>query len=183
MQRNEKLMLIRDVPAAIIDALDAVMETQGLMRVFLREIEEDWTPLLNEEGGPLVFVLSQPYDEWTAIFSSLPMDDELVVAEALAFGLEQPTLSVLLSDDTGVYGYRYFDEGVLHEEFLPDGSVERRLDFDALVERLRAHHVPLAAIDDRVLNFGAVHILVGYIAEHGVSSAPVADDVVEEDGE
>ena len=40
MQRNEKLILIRELPAAIVDALDGVMAAQGLTRVALREIEE-----------------------------------------------------------------------------------------------------------------------------------------------
>ncbi|MBV9786796.1 MAG: hypothetical protein JOZ51_01370, partial [Chloroflexi bacterium] len=95
MQRNEKVILIREVPAAIIDALDGVMEAQGLARVALREIEEDFTPLLNEAGGPIVFVLSQPQNDWTACFSSLMPDDEWQIVEALAIGLEQPTAYAL----------------------------------------------------------------------------------------
>lgn len=169
MQRNEKLMLIRDVPAAIIDALDSVMETQHFVRLFLREIEEDWTPLLNEAGGPLVFVLSQPQDDWTAVFSSLVLDDEAAVAEAIAIGLEQPTIYTILSDDIGQYGYRYFADGVLHEEYLPDGAVDERLDADGLMQRLEAHGVPPTLIDDRVLTFGAQHLLVGYTNERGMA--------------
>jgi hypothetical protein len=114
VQRNEKLILIRELPAAIIDALDGVMESQGLVRVGLREIEEDWTPLLNEVGGPIAFVLSQPQNDWTACFSSLAPDDEWQLAEALAIGLEQPTVYALCNDDTNVYAYRYFENGVLH---------------------------------------------------------------------
>lgn len=162
MDRNEKLLLIRDVPAAIIDALDGVMETQGLVRVALREIEEDWTPLLADDGGPLVFVLSQPKDEWTACFSSLAPDAEWDLCAALAIALEQPTAYALLSDATDTSAYRYFSEGVLHEEYMPDEQPDMRLDAAALLDRLAQHDIPLDLIDDRTQGFGNQHLVVGY---------------------
>lgn len=171
MQRNDKLMMIRDVPAAIVDALDAVMETQGYRRVFVREIEEDWTPLLNEAGGPLVFVLTDPRNDWTGVFSSLAADDEWALAEAVARGLEQPTMYALLSDDTATYGYRYFENGVLHEEYVPGDVDAAPFDGGALLQRLQRHGVPVDLIDDRVLNFGAEHLLVGYSSERGAQAA------------
>ncbi len=163
MQRNEKLILIHDVPAAIVDALDGMMATQGLMRVAMHEIQEDFTPLLTETGGPIVFVLSQPHNDWTACFSSLAPDDEWQLTEALAVGLEQPTVYALFNDDTSVYAYRYFENGVLHEEYSPEDGE----DFDgaALTERLTNRGISLELVDDRMLNFGAEHILVGYSAE------------------
>lgn len=163
MQRNEKLILIRELPAAIVDALDGVMDAQGLTRVALREIEEDFTPLLNEEGGPIVFVLSQSQNDWTACFSSLPPDDEWQLAEALAIGLEQPTTYALCNDDTNIYAYRYFENGVLHQEYTPDTNAS--FGADELLERLAEHHIPIDLLDDRVLTFGAQHLLVGYSGE------------------
>lgn len=172
MQRNEKLTLIRDLPATIIAALDGVLAAQGLRRVATRELEEDWTPLLNEPGGPLVFVLSQPRDDWTACFSSLMADDEWQLAETLAIELEQPTAYVVISEDTERYAYRYFADGILHEEFVPDDSVEQPLDLETLLSNLAAHSIPLELIDDRTLGFGSEHIMVGYSGEH--STAPGA---------
>jgi hypothetical protein len=162
MLRNEKLILIRDVPPAIIDALDGVMAAQGMQRVAMRELREDWTPLLAEPGEPVVFVLSQPQNDWTACFSSLDPDAEWAITEALALGLEQPAIYALFSDDTGTYAYRYFEDGVLHEELLPDQDDSSRLDSDSLIERLMTHGVSLDLIDDRTINFGADHVLVGY---------------------
>jgi hypothetical protein len=160
VQRNEKVILIRDIPEALIDALDGVMAAQGMPRVGLREIEEDFTPLLNEAGGPIVFVLSQPHNDWTACFSSLPPDDEWQLAEALAIGLEQPTVYALCNDDANLYAYRYFENGVLHEEHAPDDSQDFAA--DTLLERLAQHQISTDLLDDRMLNFGAAHILVGY---------------------
>lgn len=174
MERNEKLTLIRDLPAAIIAALDGVMAAQGLRRVATRELEEDWTPLLNEPGGPLVFILSQPRNDWTACFSSLVADDEWQLAEALAGELEQPTAYVVISEDTDRYAYRYFTDGVLHEEFVPDDSVEQSLDQETLLGKLAAHDIPLELIDDRTLGFGAEHIMVGYSAEQSATTGTTA---------
>ncbi len=163
MQRNEKLLLIRDVPAAIIDALDGIMAAQGLLRIATREIAEDFTPLLTEQGGPTVVVLSQAKDDWTACFSSLTPDVEWQLAEALAVGLDQPTAYAVFSDATDTYAYRYFVDGVLHEEFLPTGG--ERLDGVTLRERLAAHAIPAELIDDRTLSFNEQHLLVGYGVE------------------
>ena len=167
MQRNEKVILIRDVPAAIIDALDGVMEAQGLERVALREIEEDFTPLLNEAGGPIVFVLSQPQNDWTACFSSLAPDDEWQLVEALAIGLEQPTAYALCNDEVGMYAYRYFENGVLHQESSPEDG--EHFDSVALLDSLAQHQIPSELLDDRTLSFGAEHILAGYSGEHAAS--------------
>lgn len=171
MNRNEKLVLIRDVPAAIIEALDGVMATQSLLRIVTREMEEDWSPLLSEAGGPTVFVLSQPSNDWTACFSSLAPTDEWQLAEALALSLEQPTIYALLSDDTNTYVYRYFADGELHEEFIPDDNETALLDAASLLNRLEAHGVPLELLDDRTVNFGAEHVLVGYRREHDLRAS------------
>lgn len=178
MQRNEKLTLIRDLPTAIIAVLDGVMATQGLRRIATRELEEDFTPLLNEPGGPLVFVLSQPRDDWTACFSSLVADDEWQLAEALASELEQPTAYVVISEDAERYAYRYFADGVLHEEFIPDDTGEERLDLETLLGKLAAHGIPLDLIDDRSAGFGSEHIMVGYRGDHSstTSAAEVRSD-------
>jgi hypothetical protein len=142
--------------------------------VGLREIEEDFTPLLNEFGGPIVFVLSQPQNDWTACFSSLPPDDEWQLAEALAIGLEQPTAYALCNDDASLYAYRYFENGVLHEEYAPDD--DDGFDAATLLNRLAQHQIPAELLDDRTLNFGAAHILVGYGGERtaaaSVTTAP-----------
>ena len=179
MQRNEKLLLIRDLPAAIVDVLDGIMAAHGLLRVALREIEEDFTPLLNETGGPVVFVLSQPQNDWTACFSSLSPDDEWQLAEALAVGLEQPTMYALCNDVTNGYAYRYFENGILHEEYAPEDGTA--FSADALLERLAQHAIPLDLLDDRALNFGAEHILVGYSSERPAASADVATTEPDQD--
>jgi hypothetical protein len=175
VQRNEKELFIRDLPAAIIDVLDGIMAAHGLMRVALREIEEDFTPLLNEAGGPVVFVLSQPQNDWTACFSSLPPDDEWQLAEALAVGLEQPTAYALCNDVASVYAYRYFENGILREECAPEDGMA--FGADALLEHFAQHAIPFDLIDDRTLNFGAEHVLVGYSSERPAGSS---DSVVDE---
>lgn len=174
MQRNEKLTLIRDLPTSIITALDGVLAAEGLRRVATRELQEDWTPLLSEPGGPLVFVLSQPQDDWTACFSSLVADDEWQLAESLAIELEQPLAYVVISEDNERYAYRYFADGMLHEEFVPDESIEQPLDQATLLGKLAAHGIPLELIDDRTLGFGAEHIMVGYSGEHTLAPEAMA---------
>lgn len=171
MQRNEKVLFIRDVPAAIIDALDGIMATQGLLRIATREIAEDFTPLLTESGGPTVVVLSQTKDDWTACFSSLEPDVEWQLAEALALGLEQPTVYAVFSDATDTYAYRSFVDGLLHEEFLPNG--EEQIDGAMLGERLAARGIPGELIDDRTLSFDEEHLLVGYAAEQLLHQDPM----------
>jgi hypothetical protein len=169
MQRNEKIIFVRDVSAAIIEALDGVMAVQGMLRIATREIAEDWTPLLTEFGGPTVFVLSQPKQDWTACFSSLQIDDEWQVAEAIATALEQPTIYAAWSDATGSYAYRYFDEGILREEYMP--GEDQGVDSSALNERVIAHGIPTELIDDRELNFNEEHLLVGYGTERTLQEA------------
>ncbi|PLS82078.1 MAG: hypothetical protein CYG59_05060 [Chloroflexi bacterium] len=173
MQRHEKLMLIRDVPAAIIATLDAIMVTQGLMRLATRELAEDFTPLLTEEGGPTAFVLSEPKGDWTACFSSLTADDEWQLVEAIAVGLEQPTMYAVFSDATDTYAYRFFADGVLHEEYTPTG--QEPIDGTVLSERLAAHGIPLELIDDRTLSFNEQHLLVGYGTERMRQAAADSD--------
>lgn len=169
MQRNEKIIFVRDVSAAVIEALDGVMTAQGLLRIATREIAEDWTPLLTEFGGPTVFVLSQPKQDWTACFSSLAIDDEWQIAEAIAQALAQPTVYAIWSDATGSFAYRYFDEGLLREEYMP--GVDQRLDSAALDERVAAHGIPPELIDDRELSFNEEHLLVGYGTERQLQEA------------
>ena len=176
MQRHEKLMLIRDVPAAIIDTLNAIMATQGQIRLATRELTEDFTPLLTEEGGPTVFVLSQTKQDWTACFSSLAADDEWQLAEAIALSLQQPTAFVVFSDTTDTYAYRFFAEGILHEEHTPTN--EERLDGGVLSEKLAAHAIPLELIDDRTLSFDEEHVLVGYGSERMLRAAKEANAAV-----
>lgn len=177
MQRHEKLMLIRDVPGAIIDTLDGIMATQGLIRLATRELAEDFTPLLTEEGGPAVFVLSQTKQDWTACFSSLAADDEWQLVEAIALGLEQPTAYVVFSDTTDTYAYRFFADGVLHEEQTP--TSEERIDGMGLSERLQAHGIPLELIDDRTLSFDEEHVLVGYGSERMLQAGLAAQAALE----
>ena len=160
MQRNEKVLLIHELPAAIVAALDGVMALQGLRRVATEALEEDFTPLLTEPEGPVVVVLSQSRDDWTACFSSLVADDESQLAETLAIESEQPLAYVAINEDAERYAYRYFVEGALHEEYLPDAA--ERLDLATLFEKLTAHGIPLELIDDRRLQFGAEHIMAGY---------------------
>lgn len=162
MQRNDSMILIRDVPEAIVEALDGVMATQGRQRVMLRELEEDFTPLLAETDGPLVFVLSQPHDDWTVCFSSLLPDDEWAISEMLAMSLEQPLIYALFSDVNATYAYRVFTDGLLHEEALPGENTEAPLTAETLLDRLDTHGVPRDLVDDRISGFGQEHLLVGY---------------------
>lgn len=179
MQRNEKIVLIREVPSAIIEALDGVMDAQGLMRLATREIAEDFTPLLADPDGPVAVVLSLPNNDWTACWTSLAPDDEWMLAEAIAVGLSQPTVYAVLSDDTTTYAYRYFEDAILHEEFLPD-DLSARFDAETLLARLAARDIPLELLDDRTQNFGAEHILIGYGREQDVLAATAMDEVDEQ---
>jgi hypothetical protein len=164
MRRSEKLILVRDLPASIVNALDSIMQDQAFERVALRAITEDFSPLLSEPGGPVVFVLSPPRDEWVACFSSLSPDAESEIAVQLAAALEQPVIYVLLDGDSGRNLYRFFDNGDLHEEALPDD--ETTLDEVALLDKLVAHGIDAALIDDRTTGFGAEHFVVGYSVYH-----------------
>jgi hypothetical protein len=173
MQRTEKLIVVRDLPAAVAEAIDGIMATQGMTQIAAREIEEDFTPLINDPAGPVVIILSEPHDDWTACYTSLSPDDEWALSEALALALEQPTVFALIDDVRNVYAYRYFDDGVLHEEALPD-DMEARLDGTALLERWARHGIPTTLIDDRAAGFGAPHLLLGYSSTRHRPTAPAA---------
>jgi len=162
MSRSEKLILVRDVPSSIISVLDAVLGSQGLDRVAVESISEDFSPLLQEEGGPVAFVLSPPRGDWVACFSSLPPDAESDLAEALARGLEQPVVYALLDGVAGIVAYRYFERGDLHEESLPRDDGLSELDEARLIEKLQAHGIDVALVDDRTSGFGDEHLVVGY---------------------
>lgn len=160
MSRSEKLILVRDVPSSVVDALDAILQAWGFERVAVETISEDFSPLLAEQGGPVAFVLSPPRDEWLACFTSLSVEAEATVAEAVARALEQPVAHVLFDGSAGVVAYRYYEGGALHEEALP-GTGEA-LDEAGLIEKLRAHGVDTALVDDRTTGFGDEHVVVGY---------------------
>ncbi len=164
MQRNEKIILIRETPEALVDALDGIMRVQGFHCIALRTVTEDWTPLVTTVEGPTVFVISQSGGEWTTCFSSLAPDEEWTLSEALAASLQQPTVYALIHDAAGVYAYRYFEDGMLREEFDP--ATEQQANFGAaeLLERLASHTIPLDLIDDRILNVGQPHLVVAYAA-------------------
>jgi hypothetical protein len=162
MTRSDKLLLIHDTSEAIVQALDAIMLSLGRRRVALRELDEDFTPLLADPGEPQVVVLSPAHDDWTACFTSLSPDQDWDLAEALGVGTEQPVAFVLVDEMLSVYAYRYFADGVLHEELLPEESVELGIDADALLERAARHGIPRSLVDDRVLGFGQRHLLVAY---------------------
>ena len=164
MRRSEKLILIKDEPAAVVEVLDAILEAQGYERMAAQTISEDFSPLLHEEGGPLAFVLSPPRNEWVACFTSLAFQAEWELAEALARGLEQPVVYALFDAERDVYLYRYFEHGELHEEALPDAAGQEQLDETALLEMLQRHGVDVALVDDRIEGFGQEHLVVGYSA-------------------
>jgi len=161
MRRSEKLFLIREQPEAIVPALDTVLGAQGYQRLAAETIHEDFSPLLVEEGGPLAFVLSPPRDEWTACFTSLAFDPEWDLAEALARGLELPVVYALFDGERDIYLYRYFEDGDLREEALPDSSA--RLDEPACLAKLATHGIDVTLVDDRVAGFGQEHLVVGYV--------------------
>lgn len=163
MSRSEKLILVQDLPEAIVDALDALLETQGYERVASRSISEDFTPLLNEAGGPLAFVLSLPRGEWVACWTSLDPDPESELAAAVAAALERPVVYLVLGGASGVNAYRYWESGNLHEEALPVDTSGPGLDEPAIMARLRQHGIAPELVDDRVAGFGDEHLLLGYV--------------------
>lgn len=166
MTRSDKLVLIHESPEAAVEALDAIMVGFGRRRVALRELDEDFTPLLADPGEPQVVVLSPALDEWTACFTSLTPDQDWDLAEALGIGTEQPVAFVLVDELLSVYAYRYFADGVLQEELLPAEAAELGVDTTALLERVERHGISRSLIDDRVLGFGQRHLLVAYALEH-----------------
>lgn len=169
MNRSDKLLLIHDSPEAAVEALDAIMASVGRQRVAIREFDEDFTPLLADPGEPQVVVLSPAHNDWTACFTSLTPDQDWELAEALALGSEQPVAFLLVDDTMDVYAYRYFADGVLQEETLPQESAELGIDAEALLERVERHGIPRSLVDDRVLNFGQRHLLVAYGVGEGAT--------------
>ena len=164
MRRSEKLILIKDEAAAIMEVLDAILEAQGYERLAARAISEDFSPLLYEEGGPLAFVLSPPRNEWVACFTSLALQAEWDLAEALARGLEQPVVYALFDAERDIYLYRYFEHGELREEALPEAPGTQPLDEAALLAILERHGIAEELVDDRVEGFGQEHLVLGYNA-------------------
>ena len=162
MSRSEKLTLVREFPSTIVTALDALMQSEGYLRVGAESINEDFTPLLAEEGGPIVFVLSAPQSEWVACFSSLDLDAEWDLVETLAHAIECPVVYAVFAPERGVYLYRYWDRGELHEEIVPADGEAPTLDETALLEKLATHGIDATLVDDRVDSFGAEHLVVGY---------------------
>src|SRR5919202_3707058 len=100
MSRSEKLILVKDLPGAIVSALDAIFEAQGFERVAVRTISEDFSPLLQEEGGPIAVVLAPPRNDWIACWTSLDPDAEAQLAAAVAAGLEQPVIYAIFGGDS-----------------------------------------------------------------------------------
>jgi hypothetical protein len=162
MSRSEKLILIKDLHGAIVDALDGLFEAQGFERAALQTISEDFSPLLQEGGEPLAFVLSPPRDEWVACWTSLDPDAEAQIARALAAGLEQPVVYALFGGEQGVNVYQYYENGNLYEESLPQMPDDTRLDETALLDKLAGHGVDVALVDDRLAGFGSEHLVIGY---------------------
>ena len=163
MSRSEKLILIKDLHGAIVDALDGIFAAQGFERAALQTISEDFSPLLHEGGEPLAFVLSPPRDEWVACWTSLDPDAEAEIARALASALEQPVVYALFGGEQGANVYQYYKNGELSEESLPQMPDDPRLDEAALLDKLADHGVDVTLVDDRLAGFGAEHLVIGYI--------------------
>ena len=176
MARNEKLILVKDLPGAVVEALDAIFAAQGYQRMASQTIQEDFSPLLSEAGGPLAIVLSMPRNEWIACFTSLSLQAEWELAEALARALEQPLLHTILGAEHDVYVYRYFVDGQLHAEALPDAPDVERLDEQTLLAKLAQHGIDAALVDDRTQGFGEEHIVLGYNQAVGREEGPPASE-------
>lgn len=162
MSRSEKLILIRAEPADCIAALDAILAGRGYWRAATRTLSEDFAPLLHETGDPLAFVFSTTVAEWCACFTSLAFAAEWEVAEELAAALQLPLVHAVFDGTYAVYGYRYFENGELREEALPEGEDAPELDEATLLERLQEHGIALELVDDRTTGFGREHLVVGY---------------------
>jgi hypothetical protein len=162
MSRSEKLILVRAEPADCIAALDAILASRGYQRAATQSISEDFSPLLHETGDPLAFVFSATVEDWSACFTSLAFAAEWEVAEELAAALRQPLVHAVFDGTLAVYGYRYFEDGALREEALPEGEDAPELDEARLLERLQGHGLALELVDDRATGFGREHLVVGY---------------------
>lgn len=162
MSRSEKLILVRGEPADCIAALDGILAARGYWRAVTRTISEDFAPMLHETGDPLAFVFSKSVDEWCACFTSLAFAAEWEVADELAAAMQQPLVHAVFDSTYAVYGYRYFENGELREEALPEGEEAPDLDEATLLERLQEHGIALELVDDQAAGFGQEHLVVGY---------------------
>jgi hypothetical protein len=162
MSRNETLILVKNPPSTVVDGLDLVFGAQDYRRTILRTIDEDFTPLLNEQGGPVICVLSPPENDWVACWTSLSVDDEWEIAASLAQAIQEPVLCAVLSAEQGMYVYRYWENGDLREEALAASPDEEPLDETKLLACLERHGIPATLIDDRVDGVGREHIVLGY---------------------
>lgn len=169
MSRNESVILIKAMPGAVTAVLDEMLASQGLVRAATRAIRADFTPLLNEPGEPLAFVLSEPQAEWLACWTSLGLDAEWDVAERLARGLQQPVLCAIFAANRGMFAYRYWENGDLRAEALPNASSVNEA---GLLAELRGRGVPLALIDDLDNGWAREHLVLGYMheVEHSASN-------------
>ncbi len=163
MSRNETLILVKNPQSTVVDGLDMIFEARGYRRTILRTIDQDFSPMLGEEGGPLIFVLSQPQDDWIACWTSLPLEGEWEIAESLAQALDEPVACVVLSADPALHIYRYWDQGDLREEATADMPDNEQLNETTLLAHLARHGITEALIDDRVDGYGREHIVAGYV--------------------
>ncbi|MBA3945711.1 MAG: hypothetical protein H0X37_14230 [Herpetosiphonaceae bacterium] len=176
MSRNESVILIKALPGTVTSALDEVLASQGLVRAATRAIRADFTPLLNEPGEPLAFVLSEPQAEWLACWTSLALDAEWEVAETLARGLQQPVLCAIFAADRGMFAYRYWEDGDLRAEAVPLPGASA-LNEPGLLAELCHRGVPLALIDDLTNGWTREHIVLGYMHEVAHSAPNGADPI------
>lgn len=173
MSRSEKLIVVRAEPADCIAALDEILATRKYRRVATRTISEDFSPLLHDSGDPLAFVFSTRVEEWSACFTSLAFAAEWELAEELAAAIQQPLVHAVFDGVYAVYGYRYFENGELREESLPEGEDAPELDEATLLERLQEHGITTDLVDDRETGFGHEHLVVAYIREETQEAAPL----------
>lgn len=162
MSRNETLILVKNPQSTVIDGLDMLMAARDYERTILRTIDEDFTPMLTEQGGPVVFVLSQPEDDWIACWTSLPVDGEWEIAQMLAVATEEPVAAVVFNADPAMHIYRFWDNGDLREEATADMPDNEDLTETSLLAHLARHGIAESLIDDRVDGYGREHIALGY---------------------
>lgn len=180
MSRSEKLILVRAEPVDCIAALEAVLAGRGYRRAAIRTISEDFAPLLHEPGDPLAFVFSRTVEEWCACFTSLAFAAEWEVAEELAAAIQQPLVHAVFDSTYAVYGYRYFENGELREEALPEGEDAPDLDEATLLEHLQGHGIALELVDDLAAGFGHEHLVVGYARDQQEATPAQAPSQEEE---
>ena len=63
--------------------------------------------------------------------------------------IQQPLVHAVFDGTYAVYGYRYFENGELREEALPEGEDAPELDEATLLERLQEHGIATDLVDDR----------------------------------